>query len=327
LPFGQPLSLWRAAMLLGAVLALAPTTSAEGSGQVWLISTRRVPVWDGPAWTSESLDYWRLGSAGQWIATDRRAFLGETGQDPMPTTVFVHGNLADADTAVRRAWTIYRRMVCQAAGRPFRLVIWSWPSQRVCKRLRPDAQLKAEYSDYQGCYLADLLAHLDRRVSVSLVGYSYGARVITAALHLLGGGGVEGCAIAGTTVSERAARPHTLMRVVLVAAAMDADWILPGHRHGLALTQVDQVLITRNCADRAMRWYARLYGRRGPRALGYAGPVACRGVGAEGVKVEMVDVTCAVGKVHDWQNYMSAPGLDRRLAWYTFLAEGGRSSR
>ena len=47
----------------------------------------------------------------------------------MPTTIFLHGNRIDPDAAVEEAWCLYQEMQAQAAGRPFRLVIWSWPSR------------------------------------------------------------------------------------------------------------------------------------------------------------------------------------------------------
>lgn len=82
---------------------------------------------------------------------------------------------------------------------------------------------------------------------MTLVGYSFGARVITGALHLLAGGQVAG--------------------------------------------------------------------RRLPQPLGSCGP-AC---GWRPEKIELLGVSCSVGRAHDWASYMHSAGLLRRMARYTFL--------
>ena len=72
--------------------------------------------------------------------------------------------------------------------------------------------------------------------------------------------------------------------------------------------------VTVDPCDRVLRRYPRLYGRGGPQALGCAGPAGC-----DCAKLELLDVTCTVGKKHDWERY--EPAVSGRVAWYTFLAE------
>ena len=311
-----------AAALLASVLAGASLAAPAGtSGRVWLIDSHRAAVWDGEGWTSRNLDYWRLEANGPWVAADRAGFLEAVNGAGVPTAVFVHGNLTDTEAAIREAWSVYCRMERAAAGRPFQFVIWSWPSDRVCRRLRADAQLKADFSDVQAYYLADLLRDVGQRVPVSLIGYSYGSRTVAGALHLLAGGELAGRSLHGPTAAARSGGPRCLIRAILLAAAMDADWLLPAHRYGLAATQAEHLLVTQNCADRALRWYSRLYGRHGPAALGHGGPARCLPADA-GQNIELIDVTCPVGRVHDWIRYVSAPALEPRWAWYMFLPGG-----
>ncbi len=110
------------------------------------------------------------------------------------------------------------------------------------------------------------------------------------------------------------------MRAVLIAAALDADWLLPGRWNGQALDQLDRVLITVNCCDPVMKWYPLMYYRGGPQALGYAGPACEEQLGQNRRKIELTRVGHQVGKTHDWDRYWTAPNLLRRLARFTFFA-------
>ena len=74
--------------------------------------------------------------------------------------------------------------------KPFRLVIWSWPSDQMCRRNRPDVQIKFSYCDSQGFYLGTCLQRLRQDVPLCLIGYSMGAQIAATGLHLLAGGEV-----------------------------------------------------------------------------------------------------------------------------------------
>ena len=106
----------------------------------------------------------------------------------VPTTVLIHGNGTDEDWAVRHGNEFYGLMKQQACGRPFRLIIWSWPADRVVRRIRPDVQIKVCRSDVEAYYLARVLPNLPKGTPLSLVGYSLGCRTASGALQLLAGG-------------------------------------------------------------------------------------------------------------------------------------------
>ena len=310
-----------AVVTVTAVLAAASPVIADGTaGQVWLISTRGAPRslpnlavrLDSAA---GQIEYWRLQDDCRWLPADGDEFFRGDG-GPLPTTIFVHGNRISQNAAISNG----RRIRCQiervAGGRPFRFVIWSWPSDRIRGRARRDARVKACRSDVQGYYLAECLRRVAPDVQVSLVGYSFGARVITGALHLLAGGQVAGRSLAQPTQTPPdAAQQVPPRRAVLVAAALDADWLSSGRRNGLALSQVESLLVTRNSRDPVLKWYPLMYCRGGPQALGFTGPAGC----PPAEKIELLNLSCSVGRVHDWARYVAAAGLRRRLAWYTFL--------
>ncbi len=231
----------------------------------------------------------------------------------MPTVVTIHGNRTDADEAVEKGWYTYQSI--RAHGdRPLRYVIWSWPADRAFRRNRPDVRLKAARSDVEAWYLAQWLAQLRPGVRVSLIGHSFGPRIITGAMHLLAGGELAGRRLPAGTVAAWTAGKRNPIRAVLLAAALDVDWLAPGGCHERALSLIDQMLVTCNARDRVLRWYPRMYGRGGPPAMGFVGPC-----GVEDAKnIELVDVTATVGRFHDYRCYYAAPDVSCRWAQYTF---------
>jgi hypothetical protein len=299
------------AAVSAGVLITASAQAAPGAEGLWLVSSRQAPVHCPPD-GEIPLNYWRLSPDDTWLPSDEGAFRAADAPG-VPTCIFVHGNRAEWQDAVEAGGLAYWRVKQQAAGRPFRFVIWSWPSEQVAKRNRPDAQEKALRSDVQAVYLAQWLDRFPPETPLSLIGYSFGARIVTGAMHRLGG---EETAVQTLPLRTRRLAP---VRAVLVAAALDQHWLLPGHCHGSALRQLEQVLITVNNCDPALRWYSRLWGRRGPEALGYAGLGCPDWLGPEAAKVEQINVSCEVGREHAWACYISAPSLLARLGRYTFL--------
>ncbi len=102
--------------------------------------------------------------------------------------------------------------------------------------------------------------------------------------------------------------------MVLIAAAVDNDWILPGHCHGRALSVVDRLLLVNNGCDRILARYHWLYGRRScAEALGYTGLVGGGQLGAELSKITQFDACCNVGTDHDWALYFGSPAVVGRI--------------
>jgi hypothetical protein len=297
-----------------ATEADAPSVPSEVAPPVWLISTRAAPRTGQLDAAGDCLGYWRLDESCRWLPAETQAFASETDLQ-QPTVLFVHGNLTDADSAVEKGWFARECLRSAAGSRSIRYVIWSWPADRFCRSMRDDAQLKASFCDGQSYYLAQWLDGLPPGAKVSLIGHSFGPRIITGALHLLGGGTLAGRSLSPGTVAAWADGKRNPIRAVLLAAAVNAGWLTPGGCHGRALPLVEHLLITRNGCDRVLRWYPRLYCRRGgAEALGFIGPC---GVGPR-TNLEVIDVACTVGKIHDCRNYCSASNVCVRWAHYTF---------
>ncbi len=287
--------------------------AADALPQVWLVSTRGAPHCGDLDTKLEDVCYWRMDEECQWSSADTEAFQA-TDDASVPTVVFIHGNRTDANEAITKAWYVYELIRVQTGDRPFRYVIWSWPAEHVIRPNREDARLKAAYSDVESYYLAQWLDRLKPGTPVSLIGHSFGPRIITGALHLLAGGEVAGRSLPESTAAAWSGGKRNPVRAVLMAAALDADWLAPGHCHGRALSLIDQMLVACSPGDWVLRRYPRLGGRGGPQSMGAIGP--CLGDDAD--KVEVVEVG---GVAHNWRRYSSAPDVCCRWAHYTFLDE------
>ena len=294
-----------AAILCGPILT---PLSAGAEGDVWLMSTRCL----SGCGEEGTPDVWQFSGNDWRVEVNERDFLKA---DPhVPTTIVVHGNRADAQDAVDYGWQVVEALQAASGGTPHRLLIWSWPADRIGRSNRRDVQVKASRSDVEAFYLGRLLNRMHPDTPVNLVGYSFGARVITGALHLAAGGSIGGSSIAEKPLSGR--RPF---RAVLIASAENADWLADGHCHGLATTQLEQALVTVNGSDRVLKLYRHMYRLGGPPALGWIGPTCLADDDPTAVKLQLINVSCSVGRTHDWQRYFCAPELQALLPWYAGL--------
>ncbi len=273
---------------------------------VWLVSSRGL----GSCNLDENLarlKVWRFDRQRAW--TPSQLVELTEGDDPqVMTVVFLHGNRISSCEAFTRGWRAYRRLVRCASERPIRFIVWSWPSARVRGPVE-DARTKAARTDAHGYYVAGFLDQLDCDVPVSLWGFSYGARIATGALHLLGGGTLDGRRLEARVHAHR--QP---MRVALLAAALDDGWLLPGHRHGDARLQVRSMLLVNNGCDRVLARYHLLYGRRCcQEALGYVGLAVRRLPAEDAEKVRQMDACCDVGKRHGFDGYLASSRVMARV--------------
>ena len=72
-----------------------------------------------------------------------------------------------------------------------RFVIWSWPSDKIKGPLN-DIRTKAWRTDTDGYYLGWFLQRMHPQSDIGLIGFSYGARIVSGALHVLAGGELDG---------------------------------------------------------------------------------------------------------------------------------------
>jgi hypothetical protein len=209
------------------------------------------------------------------------------------TVVYVHGNRLEADEAIARALAIYRRTRGYRRSGPIDWVVWNWPSERE-GILVHDFRRKADRADAQGLYLSWVLQrHAEANVPTALIAYSFGARVVTGALHVLAGGQLGGRRLSGEPVI------GCNFDAGLVAPAIEDDWMALHGRHGLATKNLDRMVLLYNRRDAVLKRYWWLDRVHGTMALGYTGPrsFAPRADGSR-LPVRARDCSTSVGKRH-----------------------------
>lgn len=300
---------FRALLGLVGTLALAPPAVGSDAGgpcgdRVLVVSTRPAGCSTDPARLEASVTA-EERVAGSWSPLPLDAALGSL--DPtLPVVIYVHGNQIAASDAKRTGLDVYRRLRrCGEGCGPMQFVVFSWCSDKVPGLLR-DPREKAARTRPVAWQFAWALARLPAGSRVGVIGYSYGARVASGAAHLLAGGTLGGlhCPSDGAGVAA--------MRGVFLAAAYDACWNSPRGYHGRALDRIDTLLTTVNPRDPAMKYFKWVPRDADPLALGAVGP---RGLDADRAsRVRAYPVAASVGRSHDLDDYLAAPGLMRE-AW------------
>jgi hypothetical protein len=280
-------------------------TQFRPQDQLWLVSNRGLGC--DVEHQCEQLKYWRYDPEKRWVSSNLAEF-ARSDETPLTTTIFVHGNRVTSSEAFAKGLAPYRALVRCADEQPIRFIIWSWPSEPI-DGLVDDARIKASRTTPAAYYLAWFVDRLNPKASVGLWGHSFGARIVTGTLHLLGGGRLGGY--------RPLARTHEIrnpMQVVLVAAALDNDWLLAGRAHGRAMSQVDRLLLVNNSCDAALKRYHWIYNRRAcQQALGYTGMSGGRVEGDARGKIAQLDACCQIGREHVLDGYLCAPGLMARM--------------
>lgn len=293
--------------------------ASRPSDQLWMVSCRGLKATDREH-DFTRLAYWRYVTPSGWVASTRDAYL-MSGGSVSGTSVFVPGNGYTSNQARDLGGVAYRRLVAAAPSDPLRFVIWSWPSDHINAGPVQDARVKATRTTLAAWYLARWLDDLEPLGNVSIIGCSFGARVVGEALQLRGGGRL------GSYQLTEPAATRSPLRVVLVSAAIDNDWLLPGHRLGRALTHVERMLLVNNTSDSILRRYGWLYGRRNAAAaLGYTGLIGTGRLGHDASKVRQIDATSIVGRRHGFLYYFSVPRIVGWMQPYVFTTSGSAAS-
>jgi hypothetical protein len=309
------------AMVFAEASAGAPATNVYVNGireqdEIWLVNVRPL----GGACDPESMakcvqveTFVASDASGRrcWQQSDMGSLAAASAGTP--TVIFVHGNQISPGDAKQEGLALYRRMVwASSSPTPIRYVIFSWPSSKIPGLLR-DVRVKALRTRPAGCQLAWVIDQLPGDEPLELIGFSYGARIITGALHILGGGDLGGLTLAARVHPDR--QPMT---AVLFAAALNSDWLCPGHYHGLAMTQVDRMMLLNNCSDMAMEYYRFSTTCGNPQALGLCGPTCIDAAGA--AKIHQRDLSRYVDQ-HDLMCYICAPGVAADFWQYSHAGE------
>jgi hypothetical protein len=305
----RPTRLLLVPVLAVAASLIAPGAVAVGGGlrdqdELWWVSTRHVGC--AVADAAPPLHVERLEPERGWREASLDDLLSASGRDAI-LLVFVHGNRVSGAQSREEGQRVYQELTAGTSdATPVRFVIWSWPSSRVQGQLR-DVRAKAQRTELEGYLLGWFLSQLPPTQRLSLLGYSFGARIATGALHLCGGG-----VLSGRTLPQTPSAPLPT-RVVMLAAALPNTWLFPGAYHQCALPQLDHLLNLFNRCDPVLRRYHLLIKHSRATALGFSGMRVAE-LGNLARKIDQCDVSPSVQKSHELDNYLSDPCLRQRMA-------------
>jgi Alpha/beta hydrolase of unknown function (DUF900) len=294
-----------------------PTDSDSAS--FWVLDVRS--NWSFCDQSIDRLDLsmkWYEDGCGPGHLTSSKQFIDSI--DPnVPLVIYVHGNQVqryEAKQAGRRLFQILKR---SNPDSPFRLVVWSWPSAKTRNGIRRDADIKSRRSDLYAYYMAQWIDRLPKNIRLSLVGHSFGARMIAGTMQLLAGGDFYGRTLS-TLGRETPEKPTRQYRLALIAAAIDSCWLAPPSVNGRVDNWTQRVLVTVNRKDRALRWYPLMSQRNRSGALGYIGPPS-RTLSAMRNTLQVINLSNSVGATHNWNRYLCSCRLQQMLSEYVFLKE------
>ena len=265
-------------------IATSEWTAAQSSvgDQVWIVMATA----DGFYCQTLENNAWRVADVKEFYAGDSA---------DRSTVIWAHGFKTDMTGAAESGCsfrnTIDAARAAAGSSRAYRLVIWKWSSERSAGRLRIDAQMKGRIADAEGRRLANFIGGMNASNNVSLVGFSFGARVVGSALQCL-------ATAPSTYMTNRTGR----VSLVLASSACDYgafDW---NYANGAAIPAY--VLNIYNPADFALRYYP-FISDTGSQAQGVYPITGSAFTGAVGSAFN-INVSGAVGKEHCFTDEIQA---------------------
>ncbi len=242
----------------------------------------------------------------------------------IPICVMIHGSFVTEETVAHDSCQTFRWLRQAAPERPLQVVFISWPSDGIftldpavaASSLFPtvDVGILGRRAELNGCRIARLVQSFPPESPICLLGHSHGARMVSSAMHFLGGGELHGIRVCDG--------PSHRVRGILAAAAIDHDWLAPGQRYDRALCGAECVLNLQSKFD----WALSIYPLRRPfsrRALGQAGFTSKdrRLLGARSQQVANFDVSDSLGVGHIWPCYYERPEIAAAIAPWIYFTE------
>lgn len=248
----------------------------------------------------------------------------------IPTVIFVHGSFVQFDWLLQESRATTKWLRSCRCGRPINTIHFTWPSDRDARYLPSSIRELTRRAEFNAFYLAELMAALPIDCHsggrLTLIGHSHGGLMAAAAMHLLGGGAIQG--------HSSRSRIHWRANVVLAAAAFDRDWLTPRKssrtivslrqtrdrgRYDRALNATGSMLILKNRHDFALALYPgrRLFARQ---AIGKTGLFSKdeQRMGTSASRIREVDVTKSLRLRHTWPHYLMHHSIACAVAPYVY---------
>lgn len=241
----------------------------------------------------------------------------------IPICIVIHGSfVADHE---RQEFVLANRWLRSGApDKPLHVVFYRWPSHPGLKivLLHWSIAELAHRAEFHGFYLAQFLSVIPESHPISLLGHSHGARTAASALHLIGGGRVQGMTLPPTLgVRHR-------YRLILGAAAIDHYWLNPGQKYGRAIPVCEGILNMRSRQDGLLNLYP-IRKPFGHRALGESGftPWDVAAIGRQSAKLAEMDVTPIVRTGHSYESYFPHQAIAAGFAPYVYFFDESLPSK
>ena len=266
--------------------------------ELWLVSSRCLPDLE-KCTTLQPVKFAvnRFECPSGWRSSDETQLADSFNQLPaMRTVVYAHGNWMTAENALGRGSYVYNR-ASERTDEPIRFIIYSWPSQRDGRPLR-DVYEKADRSNTDTYYFANLLSRIPESSPLGILGFSFGGRVVGGGLHLVAGGTFEGRNSPSWTGKRE-------VHVSFVAPAFDRTWLAAGREYGMAMQNVNELVNIYNSRDPVLRRFRFIDRVTTPIAAGFSGladPRATQPLQAD-ARIAQYDCGEVVGTSHDEMNY------------------------
>lgn len=272
-----------------------------GNQDVWIVDTHPAS-WTRPNESEFVKIRYRHLEDNRWVSSDAATFL-ETHSPEIPLIVFTPGYTATLSDTLQVWRTMTRKL---DRGKPCRIVMWNWPSEKVQQRLIPDIRAKIPVAAANGRYMAWFLSSLPENSKVCLLGFSFGNRIMSDAVQHLGDDKPEGMRI----------------HLVLVAPATDANSLGEGRKHGNVPKTAEKILVFYNHSDFRLHFYPHLYGPSyRTESLGKLGP-PMRLISPEyRDRIEAVNLNPYVGCYHRTLMHLETPAFRHRAARYLLFDE------
>lgn len=239
----------------------------------------------------------------------------------VPVCLMVHGSFVPEDSVYADCRNTFKWLRGAAPKRQLQMVFLSWPSDGIFTSRSDqaltspvpgiDVAILGRRAERNGILLARLMHLLPPDSPVCLIGHSHGARIVSSALHLLGGGSQRGVRVGA--VPQR-------IRTILAAAAIDHDWYISGQRYDHALYATECLLNLRCQRDWALFFYP-LREPFSPHALGRGGFTRrdLQRLGPEAQRLWELDVTPVINRGHIWPEYYEHPELAASLVPWVYF--------
>ena len=287
------------------VIALSVVQTAlaapRESQEIWRVDLHAVTRLSASEQHFSKLSYYRW-QKNRWQISDAETFFG-TQQPEIPLIVFAPGYTSTIPQTTQVGLGVVRTF---DPDQSYRIVFWSWYSERGIGNIRRDVRNKLPIIDNTADYLALFLQKLEPQSKVCLFGFSFGCRVVCNTVSAL---------------QEKDHWPEGLrLNLVLAGAATDRDWFAKGQRHSRVPEIVEKILVTYNPDDWALRFYPLMY------------EFSCRAkaLGLEGLpmqniapefrdKFENINVYRYIGDEHKTLVHVRTPAFQSRVGAYFFF--------